>query len=279
VKQVNAGEFPSQTYEFIGFNFRTPVMKNKLLRHAIARAIDVDALVSKAYLSHAARAYSPVHPASWLHEPGVAIYDYNPPLAGALVTMVRNGETDYEQPDDIIGSTGDDDPMPDTPVEIPVLRVLLNSSNDERVWIANSVAESLALIGIQAIVAALPYGEFAESVARGDFDLLVGGYSFSDDPDYRKMFSSSGISAGTNFLRYSDPVLDEMLDAAYGYGTEDDYAAAIAEAQVRIAEELPVISLAFLDSAVLVSTRVRGEINPVEGNAFANINEWFIIGE
>ncbi|MCL2463167.1 MAG: ABC transporter substrate-binding protein, partial [Defluviitaleaceae bacterium] len=55
---ANVDEYDTLYFDFIGFNFNNPYLKNKNVRQAVCQAIDADALVSGSYLNHALRAYA-----------------------------------------------------------------------------------------------------------------------------------------------------------------------------------------------------------------------------
>jgi peptide/nickel transport system substrate-binding protein len=252
-----------------------------LFRHAVAYAIDADALISSVFLSHADRTLSPVNPSSWLYAPALRSYPHDKDLAGALLERVRSGETEYESetnlPDDGEGGTLTGSPVRSVVHSFPLLRILVNEENDERVRIAWAVYDAVSSLGLVAHMDILPFDDFRAKLETGDYDIFVGQYLLSLIPDLRFAFATSGISDGSNLLSYSDTELDRLLSEAFHAVSEERYKNAMHNVQIRLAEELPVISLAFRRSAVLTDTRVHGALSPSVNSIFANVHKWFIL--
>ena len=88
-------QFTSNQYDFIGFNFRKELWKDKSVRQAVAYAVPRDNLKESVYLNYAAMTNTPINPKSWLYEENVATYEYNPTMA---TTFLKNsGWTDADK--------------------------------------------------------------------------------------------------------------------------------------------------------------------------------------
>ncbi|MCL2708241.1 MAG: ABC transporter substrate-binding protein [Defluviitaleaceae bacterium] len=270
VKDTNPGEFYSMNYEFIGFNHKRQIFRNKLFRHALAQSLDMDELISSSYLTHAERAYSPINPSSWLYAEDARRFEYNWIIAGALFERVKNGESDY------VPGINDDEAELNAPPPVPALSVLTNYENENRVKIAAAIVETLVFHGFDAFLELAGFDEMEAKLASGDYDIFVGGYALTLLPDLRFAFASSSIGAG-NIFNYDSPEFDGLLDALFSVGNESVFKSAAHEMQRYFAEELPVISIAFVKSALLLDTRIRGDIKPSPNDLYANINEWFIL--
>jgi peptide/nickel transport system substrate-binding protein len=253
-KPTHYGEYTAMYYEFIGFNFKTEIVNDLNFREAIARSFNVDELISNVFLTHAVRAVSPINPDSWAYDAKAPVYAFDIERAKLLIRQIKSREA----------------------IEIPTLRVITNEENDERIKVANALVEGMTSIGLSAELETLSFDKFVERLNAGEFDLFVGSYNLSLVPDLRFAFSGMGIIEGSNLLSYSNNEMDELLGAAFTASTEVAYTRALSNVQRHIAENLPVISLAFRKSAVITDTRVYGEIIPSAGNPYANLNEWFI---
>jgi peptide/nickel transport system substrate-binding protein len=299
-KPTHYGEYTAMYYEFIGFNFKTEIISDFRFREAVARCFNADELISDVFLTHAARSVSPINPASWLYDADAPVYGYDTERAKTLIEQIKSGEvaettpTAEEAPTEETVPAAEETPTEETtpaseeapteeatpavrvPVEIPALRVITNEENEERVKIANALVEGMESVGLSASLETLPFDGFVERLNAGEFDLFVGSYNLSLVPDLRFAFSGMGIYEGSNLLSYANRDMDALLDAAFAASTEAAYRRSLSSVQRYIAENLPVISLAFRKSAVITDTRVYGEIRPSAGNPYANINEWFI---
>ena len=83
----------------------------------------------------------------------------------------------------------------------------------------------------------------------------------------------------TNYTRYQNGDMDALLGVAYNAVKEEDIKMAYRNLQKKITEELPYVSIAFRDYALLSSDRVHGNVKPLENNIFDTINEWFLYEE
>ena len=262
VKPVHHAEYLAMQYDFIGFNFARAVPSLLEFRQALAHSFDVDSLIADIFLTHAMPASSAVHPASWLYEPEVSVYAYDPETAKALAAQVirRASQEGLWR----VNAEGD---------ELP-LRILVNIENVEGRQIAQVLARRMEALGFYVELLVLPVGDYTWNLMNGHFDLFVGGYNLSVQPDLRFAFHSESPD---NILSFSDNELDRLLEAAAVSGTDNQFYRMLSDIQMHMAQQLPVISLAFRHSAVIADRRVAGNLRPMSGNIFANVEEWFIV--
>ena len=257
VRPVQFAEHLAMNYEFIGFNFARPLPQVLEFRQAVAHSIDEEALVSNVFLAHALATRSPVHPASWLYEPGVPTHSYNIEtarlLAAQAVAAVPLPTDDYGYPKH--------------------LTVLVNENNIEGVQIARILVAQMNAVGLLAELVRLPFEDYIWHLQNGYFDLFIGGYSLSLQPDLRFAFHSESPD---NIMSYSDQELDRLLEAAAVSGTDSGFYRVMSDIQFHIARQLPVISLAFRHSAVVADRRLQGDLLPSVDNIFINVHEWFL---
>lgn len=262
VRAVRFGEHLAMLYEFIGFNFAREIPQIPYFRQAVAYTLDVEGLISDIFLTHATATRSPVHPASWLYEPYTHVRAYNMESARAMAARVLNAASNENLW-----------PTDEEYEKLPLV-ILVNEENAERLRIARHLANQLNAIGLTVELLSLPFEDFAEHLQNGYFDLFVGGYNLSLQPDLWFAFHSESPE---NLLSYNDPELDRLLEAAAVSGTDSSFVRALSDIQLHIAQELPVISLAFRHLAVITDRRIQGDLRPSPDNIFINVHEWFIV--
>jgi peptide/nickel transport system substrate-binding protein len=240
-------------FDFIGFNFYHPWLSNKNIRQALAMAYDAEAAVSRIYLNHALRTHSPVNPASWLYDPAVPVYEYDPETARQLLLQAQQ-----EQFNLLIEQS------------FP-LRILVNQENDERMLIAEGFSASMQGLGLETAVQALPFDDFVSKMEAGDYDIVVGCFYLDVIPDLTFAFHSSG-----NLFNFKDTDLDAMLAAVVTAPSENEHIRLLSEVQRHIAQEIPIISLVFRNSAIITDTRIQGELKPSPWYSLAGVNHWEI---
>ena len=91
---LSLAKSPGVDYQYIGFNFRDPVLRNVKVRHAIGHAINRQAIVDYLRRGLATVADTMLPPTNWAYEPDVVVLDYDPGRAKALLD-----EAGYPDPD------------------------------------------------------------------------------------------------------------------------------------------------------------------------------------
>ena len=153
--------------------------------------------------------------------------------------------------------------------------ILVNKENAERLQVARKISQELNSIGFETSVEAEEFSVYSQRLYDGDFDIFVGGWNMSVDPDLRFIFHSNQIG-GNNFISYSNETMDSLLYTASIAIDEEAQKVAYSNLQKFIADELPYVSIVFRDSAVFTGDGITGSINPVATNIFRNIDKWQI---
>lgn len=280
-KNVKIYEYASNRYEFLGFNFRAEIFtgeKGKALRKAIAYAIDRQSIIQKVYLGHATSNDVPIHPESWLISDEANSYGYHISKARQIIESVGWKDIDGD------GILEDENGSKLT------IRLTTNSFNDLRRETANIIAENLIDLGINVIkdynenkqddlneeMIETQWENLMQKLTAGSFDVVLLGWELSYIPDLSFAFHSSQINGGANFIAYNSEKMDELLLKAQGAYRLEDKKEIYAQIQTLIVDELPYVSLFFVNSSILASSKIYGGISPVEYNMYENIFNWYI---
>ncbi|SCL94836.1 peptide ABC transporter substrate-binding protein [Sporanaerobacter sp. PP17-6a] len=280
-KRVKIIEYVSQNYELLGFNFSRKVFadeKGKELRKAIAYGIDRQSIIQKVYMGHATQVDLPIYPNSWLISDNSNIYGFN-----------------IDKAKEILSSAGYKDENGDGFVEDEngktlTLKVTTNSYNPLRLKTADLIVENLKAIGINATKdyednvpnnitdeeVEEQWQKYTQKIKKGDFDIALMGWQLSDVCDLSFAFHSSQIYYGTNFIRYSDEEMDQLLFDAFSATNREEKKKAYGKLEDKILEDLPYVSLFFRNEALLIDKNIKGNINPQSNNLYYNIEKWYI---
>lgn len=278
--QINIIEYVSQDYEFLGFNFSNEVFTKygQGLRRAIAYGIDRQAIIENVYLGHATQIDVPIHPNSWILSDESNMYGYN--IDMAKLELENMGWKDIDSDGYYEDEEGKD----------VILSLTTNSFNDLRFKTAELIAEDLRKVGIQVVKAyteKIPeklteeikdqqWMELNEALQNGNYDIVLLGWNLSPIPELSFSFHSSQIQSNTNFIRYSNEDMDTALLEAYLASNLGEKFDAYKELQRLFLEDLPYVSLFFRNEALLVHSRVKGNIDPTFYNLYRNIEQWYI---
>jgi len=242
---VRVSKYVTTCFEFVGFNFENETMQDTDVRRLVAQIAGDEAFLNGLYLDSAVRTVTPVSPASWLYSSDAA--SPAPNMTKALAALA--GQT---------------------------VRILVNEENTERVRVAEYLAEALAAEGVTgAKVLSVAFDVYNESVAAGEFDILVGGYNLALAPELSFLLHSENMG-GTNIFRYQSETMDALLAAAFSATGDANLRRAMDELQKYIAEDVPCVGLVFRKSALLTDTNIHADPVPMEGDLLAGFANWFV---
>ena len=280
-KQIDIYDFVSQNYVFLGFNFTNEIFageKGQALRKAIAYGINRKKIIDKIYLGHGLQIDVPISPNSWLISDEAYTYSYNASRAKSILEQAGWRDTNedgfYE---DENGSTVS-------------LRLLTNSYNDLKGKTADIIAENLEDIGIKVIkdfdsvskkniteeLIQNQWEEVVNKISARDFDMALLEWELSYIPDLAFAFHSSEIEEGLNIISYRNENLDNLIVEAFQTNSRADKKEVFKRLQSVLIDDLPYFSLFFKESALLLNSKIKGEINPQSFNIYNNIQNWFI---
>src|SRR5688572_9127779 len=228
-RQLQTVTGPGTDYQYIGFNMRDAVLQDKRVRHAIAHAIDRDAIVTHLRRGLATVATGLLPRVSWAYVPDVRVFTHDRARAGQLLD-----EAGYRDPDG-------DGPLPRLTLSLKV------STNEFIRLQATVIQQDLRRVGIHVDVRSYEFATLYADVLKGNFQMFtlqwVGG-AVADPDILRRVFHSQQIPpAGFNRGYYSSPEVDRLLDAAARAGDEEMRKRLYGDVQKLVAEDQPYVSI------------------------------------
>lgn len=261
-KNIRVFEYISNLYEFMGFNFRNPILQDINVRRAVAYAIDRHKLINNAYMGHGTVVDVPVFPQSWLYNQDSLQYGYD--TAKAKQSLEASG---YHLREDNVRSNEEGQALK--------LRLITNNDNPLRERTAYFIKEELAVVGIEVEVDLLDWEDLNTRLNSDSYDIILGGWELSIAQDLAFAFHSDHIG-NTNFIAYNNEEMNLLLEDAFRATNRFDKAAKYAELQQHISKELPYFSLFFQNRAMLIKKRVNGDFDPLINNIFNGAEGWFV---
>ncbi|MFT9493611.1 peptide ABC transporter substrate-binding protein [Anaerosolibacter sp.] len=265
-KTLKTYAYTDWDYEFIGFNFNKNITSDKVIRTAIAYGIDRHEIVNDVYFGHATITDTPIHPDSWLKDESAQKYGKEQDKAKKLLADANWKD---ENKDGILENELNQNLS---------LKLLVNNDNNHRLEAADKIAAQLKDIGIEVIVEKVNWEEYQYRLNAGGFDMILGGWKMSVDPDLSFIFHSA-YKGNTNFIAYENLQLDQQLIEAALAKSPESRKQKYADVQKTILEEIPYYSLYFENSALVVKDYVKGEIDPKPHNIYNSIGQWYVLEE
>ena len=233
---------PGTNYSYIGFNFKDPVLKNQMVREAIAKGIDRDSIIQHMLKNLATEASFMLSPFNWAYEAMVKTYQYDPQKAKKLLDKAG-----YPDPDG-------DGPEP---------RFILSyktSQNELRKLIAEVFQEQLREIGIKINIKSYEWGTFFSDIKSGNFQIYSLTWVGINDPDifHYTFHSESYPPKGANRGKYSNKDIDELIDKGRKEINIEDRKKTYSLIQKKLAKEIPYVSLWFATNIAVMLKEVEG---------------------
>lgn len=218
---------------YLAFNMRVPILANQAVRKAIAAAIDRDAITRDKLFGFATPAGSLLSPL--LPESHASKFEYNPERAEALLDQAgyprgKDGVRFHLR-------------YKSTPVR-------------EGIETAQIIRYFLGKIGIDVDIDVVEPAVFLASVRKGAFELYSSRWLGISDGSI--LFRTLRSGRPDNRAGYSDPAMDRLLDEANSEIDLKKRAALLAQAQERMADELPYFPLWYWKTTAILRKGLTG---------------------
>jgi peptide/nickel transport system substrate-binding protein len=203
--ELNVYPTPSSGVEWIYFNCRHPILKDKQVRQALYLAMDKDTWINKLRYGLVKRTLSYLPPSHWAYNTSLIDPGYDPKKAAALLDAA--GWT--IGPDGIRTKDG-------------VKLSFTNSANTGQQLRAQAqqlIQANLKAIGVDTQIknmdASVVFGEY---MTKSQFETLMLAWEppLYPDPDYSLRIHSKQIPSdrgtGSNYIQYANSEVDQLLD-------------------------------------------------------------------
>jgi len=251
-------EFPDVTLEsvtslnvaYLGFNTAKPPFDNKLVRKAVAHAVNKKAIIDAVYFGRAEQAKSVLPQTSWAYDTSLTEHHYNPDLARAL--LIEAGYTE--------GLTIDVWAMP-----------VQRAYNPDALTMAKLIQSDLQQIGIRVNIVSYEWVTFLRKLSRGEHQSVLLGWS-ADHPDpdnfFSPLLSCASAETGSNRAFWCNQDFDDILSDALLTTNPVQRKAFYRQAMAIVKEEIPLLPIAH-------SKRYQAKANYITGkslDSFGGIN-------
>lgn len=237
------------------------------VRRALMFGLDRQALVANVLDGRGLVAHAPFAPCSWALDANGPTYAFDPVRARELLEGV--GWHD-----------GDGDGVRERDGERLAFELV---AQDERgsLAVAQELARQWLLVGVEARVVALPFGEMVDDrLQPREFDAALVELSLEGDPDpYVLWHSSQAQPGGQNYSAFVDQEADGLLEAARREWDVDKRRPMYNRFQQIFVEELPALPLFYPVYSYAVDQGVRGvQIGPMTASRdrFRGIAAWYL---
>lgn len=268
-KNVNLYSFPTSDYTALFLNVRPEkvVFRDRIVRQAIATAVDKGRVLDQAADGRGRVADELVPPTSWAYVKDVKRYDHSYEAARQMLDTADWKDHDNDGIRDKGG--------------VKLAFSIYTSDEPARVAAALQIIDDLRQIGIVAQLHAEPFGSLVETtVPQRAYDALLIGITGTGDPDPYPLFHSSEVSdPGHNFSGYFTLPLDRALENSRRTSDQAKRLELITPVFQAVATEVPVVFLYFSDYLYAQSKQLQGlRIMPITSpsDRLWNAQDWYV---
>jgi len=229
-------------FSYIGFNLEDPILSNKLVRKAIAHAINKKPIVKYILKDLVVPSNTLLQHNHWAHNPNLEKYKHNIQYANELLDQAGYIDPDGKGP-------------------LPRFSLTFKTSQNElRRRIATVLADQLSSVGIKIKVRSYEWGTFFGDIRKGNFQLYSLTWVGISDPDiYRFIFHSNFFSPkGLNRGKYKNPLVDKLLENASLNQNKDYRKEKYQLVQKILASDLPYINLWHGVNVAIFNKKIKG---------------------
>jgi peptide/nickel transport system substrate-binding protein len=238
---VDVSESPGTIFQYLAFNFEDAPLARREVRQALAYATNREEIIRYLYRGQAHAADGPLPKSSWAYEPDIPLYTYDPQKAEQLLNAAG---------------------FPRRPENSGMrLRLTLKTTTEESSRLLGAVLqEQWRKVGVDLELTPLEFATLFSDMAKGDFELYTLqwiGANNDADTFFTYIFDSKMIPpAGANRGHYRNPEMDALLDQARVEGDREKRRDIFSRVQKIIAEDLPYMSLWFMDNISVHRKRI-----------------------
>ena len=263
-RNFNKHRYPSFSYTYLGYNLKSPLFKEKYVRQAISYAINKAEIIQGVLLGLGRVATGPFTPNTWVYNPGVKKYPYNPQKARRLLAEAGWKDTDG---DGILDKNG----------EPFAFEIITNQGNELRAKCAEIIQRRLADIGISVKIRIVEWAAFIKQfINKRRFDATILGWTVPLDPDIYDVWHSNKMGpAELNFISFKNNEVDVLLEKGRSAFDRNERKRCYDRIQKILAEEQPCTFLYVPDALPIINARFRG-IEPAPIGIGHNFIKWYV---
>lgn len=225
---------------FLGMNSSSYGLQSAAFRQAVYFSVNRQSIVKNSFKKYAVETYTPYHPQWHILEKS----DYDTSKLALDYSKAKN----LLQQAGFKGTTN--------------LRLIVYSGNSFKVSAAREIKESLANVGINAVISELTWEQYKAALSSGEYDLYIGEIKLPLNMNMTSLFNGTvtGVSAA------------DTTKNAYGeYEKGNISINAFSEAFLQ---NMPFAPICFRMGALIYDDGITPAADCDVGNVYKNIQEW-----
>lgn len=250
-------------YRYLGWNMRDPLFSDKRVRQAMTRLVDRQTMINKLEFSLGKIVTGPFFALGPDYNTSIPPVPYDP--EGARRLLQEAGWTDH-----------DGDAILDKDGRKFEFTFLFPSAAKSTERMATILKENLAQMGITMRIEQMEWAVFLDHINKRDFQATGLAWSMGFENDPYQVWHSSQTQKGSNFVGFSNPEVDHLIETARREFDVPKRRALFHRIHQIIHEEQPYTFLYTSPSLIAVDNRF-GNVNIYPGGL--DMLEWIITAQ
>lgn len=226
-------------YNFIGWNLKHPILKDKRVRQALSMLVNRKLMSEKFEYGYSEPAAGPVYHTSPYHDQSIKPVEYNPKKALALLKEAGWSDTDHDQ---ILDKIIDGKKVK---LSLTILEPYEGFMKYQTVF-----KEDAKKVGVEINIKLIEWNSFTKLMDEKKFDAVRLAWSASVDWDPKQIWHSSSIDGGSNFISYSNKEVDALIDEARLIYDRDERIKKLSKVEKLIVEDYPYVFFTYKDKTM-----------------------------
>lgn len=236
-------------YNFIGWNLKHPILRDKRARKALYHLVNRELMIEKFEYGYSEPAAGPVYPQSPYHDKSIKPVEYDPKKA--LKILRASGWKDSDG-DNILDKVIDGKKRK---FSITILEPYEGFMKYLTVF-----KEDAKKAGVEINIKLMEWNSFVKLLDEKKFEAVRMAWRASVDWDPTQIWHSKSIDGGSNFISYSNPEVDRLADKARYIHDREERIKVLRKAERLIAEDVPYVWFTYKDSTMYGHTdRIKKE--------------------
>jgi len=259
---------PSEpVFTYIGWNYKNPLFADRNVRWALSYLINRDAIIDKVSYGNAVKIQSPVFYKHKFYNTDLPEIRFDPERAKQLLADAGWKDSDN---DGILDKQSDGK-------KIDFRFTFMNNNNPARRQALLIMIDEFKKAGIQADIQDFEWSIYLDKTRKHEFDATLTAWALSIIPfdPYQIFHSSQADEMGSNYVSYSDPESDRLIEE---YRTEFDESKRIEiikKWQQVIYDDQVYTFLWSSKARYIYNSRFRNCMFYDKRNSY-NLNEWWV---
>lgn len=262
--KIDKYKYPAHSYVYIGYNQKDPLFSDKKVRQALSYAIDAEEIIQAVLLGLGEVSTGPFLKGSPYYDESVRGYPYDKEKASRLL-----GEAGWRDSNDngILDKDG---------MEFE-FTLVTNQGNQVREDTSTIIQSQWREIGVKVNIQVMAWSAFLDQfINKKNFQAVILGWTTPIDPDiYSVWHSDSMADGGLNFVSYSDPYVDELIEKGRREFDIDKRKDIYHALHNKISEDAPYSFLFVPYATPAINKRFKG-VQPSPAGIGHNFIDWYV---